>query len=131
MYNKSSFPILYSACIFIATKVGEEFKRVRDVINVIWYIVRRNDLLLEEERELGYKLDNIDYSDDPSFYRFMPQFNLIEYTKVKDAVFKVEQHLLRLIGFDFHIISAHSYSAAMNFVLQLFAKRPQSDNKNT
>ena len=130
MYKQSSFPILYCGWIFLSTKTGEEFKRVRDVINVIWYIVRRNEIILEEEGKFGVKHTDKDYSDNSSLYKYMPQFHLIDYTNVKDAVFKVEQHLLRLISFDFQIISAHWYSAAINFVLKLFAKRPGSSNKN-
>ena len=130
MYKQSSFPIIYSAWIFIATKVGEEFKRARDVINVIWYIVRRDELVLEDQQKSGTDEANIDYSDDASLYKYMPQFTLVDYTKVKELVFKVEQHLLRLISFDFQTISAHYYSSAINFVLKLYSKRPKSDNKN-
>jgi hypothetical protein len=39
----------------------------------------------------------------------MPIFTLQEYTKTKDDVFKVEQHLLRLISCDFTKIDAHEY----------------------
>lgn len=45
----------------------------------------------------------------------MPQFSLQEYTQKKDDVFKVEQHLLRLINFDFQTVGDEEYQQCVSF----------------
>ena len=45
---------------------------------------------------------------DP-LYKYMQIFTLQEYTEKKDQVFQVEQHILRVINFDFSLIDAKKY----------------------
>ncbi|CAI2379110.1 unnamed protein product [Moneuplotes crassus] len=102
--RKSSLPVIYAACIFLASKVQETHQRLRDIINSVFYIVNQ----LSEE-EIEYDLSEQTPDESNPLYKYMKIFTLQEYTERKDQVFQVEQHILRVINFDFSIFDAKNY----------------------
>mmetsp|Transcript_1859 Transcript_1859/g.1654 ORF Transcript_1859/g.1654 Transcript_1859/m.1654 type:complete len:105 (-) Transcript_1859:347-661(-) len=95
-YGPKSHLIVYSASIFLATKVQETPFRVRDIINSVFFAMNQFN-----ENTIELDLSNNDIEGNDPLYTFMGDVDLAEYTEKKELVFKVEQHLLRLFNFEF------------------------------
>ena len=82
--------------IVLSTKVCEELRRVRDIINAVLYV--KNQINNQQQ-----------YQPEPNqeviseLYGCVPELSLVEYTNLKDMVFKAEQKLLRLVNFQFDL----------------------------
>ena len=83
--------------IVLSTKVCEELRRVRDIINAVLYV--KNQINNQQQ----YQQPEPDQEVISELYGCVPELSLVEYTNLKDMVFKAEQKLLRLVNFQFDL----------------------------
>lgn len=74
--------LVVEACLFLASKVGETGRRVRDVINVTYCLLHPNEEPLQVSEQ---------------------------YWLTKDSASRCEQQLLRVLGFDLDVKHPHHY----------------------
>ena len=79
-----TFETVLIACIYLSSKVNEETRRVRDIINVVLYTLNWRDTIAENE----------------DFVALLPQMTMKEYFTKREEVWKVEQHLLRIMNYE-------------------------------
>ena len=82
--------------IVLSTKVCEELRRVRDIINAVLYV--KNQINNQQQYQPEHDQEVIS-----ELYGCVPELSLVEYTNLKDMVFKAEQKLLRLVNFQFDL----------------------------
>jgi hypothetical protein len=84
-FIKYSLQPMAMACIFLAAKIEEDCRRIRDVINVFHHL---------RQKFLGKPVVPMDYMGE-------------EYFKLKATVIKYERFLLKELGFCVHIKHSH------------------------
>lgn len=75
--------VILGACIYLAGKIDEDFKRVRDIINVIYFVKNKHEKIKEyrenktkEELTLIKNLIDDSYSDDKNYTLIQTMYNL-------------------------------------------------------
>lgn len=106
----------------------ETHQRLRDIINGVYFTSKfhllclfahlSNPIIVNQLSEPEPEYDLSEEGEENPLYKYMKIFTLAEYTERKDQVFQVEQHLLRIMKFDFSQIDSKKYLTVISVSLQ-------------
>lgn len=103
-----------AACLFLAGKVEETFKKVQDIIVVTEKIKYRNSLKLQAKQQQAATPDESEI-DDSKLPVLQPDSP--ENKELKQRIFQMERILLQTLGFDLKV--EHPYRSLVFYVKEI------------
>lgn len=116
--------VMLCSCIYLTSKIGEDFKRIRDIINVVYFVKNKyeiiNRLEMTCDNEENYYLeklkeDNYDNDKHHTLIKTMHNLTIENYYILRDEILKAEQHLLRVINYYFESKSKETFLIMLNY----------------
>ncbi len=106
-------------CLFLAAKVEEQPRRIRDAINCVYYVRRRGDAVREKDQ--GQKEEEEDQDMDMEKQEEQGILPMDRgYWDLKETVVDTEQLVLRVLGFD--LDTYQPYRILLNYARSLRAR---------
>lgn len=128
--------ILISACIFLVSKIQEDDRKIRDIVNVCYVVTtlyKKANILKENEdiEYLSFEFMRDALKDPEVVAELVPSFSLekvwartIQYNEFKKDILEAEQYLLRILNYNLDSCKHANYRLLLSYMHHF--KRSQS-----